>query len=399
MKVNNRLYPVIAATVVLSLFLILTSSTGSAASTISETQITTTGTADSPDIYKDRIVWEDWRDLNHNIYMYDLSTSKVTPITTNPAASENPAIYGNRIVWQDNRNGNWDIYMYDLSTHKETQITKNPGDSENPVIYGNRIVWQDNRSGNWDIYIYDLSTHKETYTTNKSDQINPDIYGNRVVWEDERNGGHDIYIQDLSTNKQIQITTSELAYKPKIYDNRIVWVDQRNRDNIYMYDLSTRKETQISSDGLDPAIYGNKIVWGGYDDWSMRIFDLSTHQETAAQTRGVPWGPAIYGDRVVWVEETNGGDNDDIYMATLNQLVAVFSATPTTGKAPLTVKFTDKSTGSPTSWKWNFGDGKTSTTKSPVHKYTKAGKYTVSLSVKNAFGSNIQKISNYITVK
>jgi len=79
--------------------------------------------------------------------------------------------------------------------------------------------------------------------------------------------------------------------------------------------------------------------------------------------------------------------------------VAAFSASPTTGKHPLNVKFTDKSTGSPTSWSWNFGDKSTSTAQNPTHKYTKAGKYTVSLTVKNTTGSNTKKLSNYITVK
>jgi PKD repeat protein len=79
--------------------------------------------------------------------------------------------------------------------------------------------------------------------------------------------------------------------------------------------------------------------------------------------------------------------------------VAAFSASKTTGNAPLTVSFTDKSTGTPTSWKWSFGDGTYSTQKNPVHKYSKAGNYTVSLIVKNAADSNIKNISNYIKVK
>jgi C1A family cysteine protease/PKD repeat protein len=78
--------------------------------------------------------------------------------------------------------------------------------------------------------------------------------------------------------------------------------------------------------------------------------------------------------------------------------VADFSAKPTSGNTPLSVTFTDKSTGSPTSWTWNFGDGTSSTTKSPVHTYSKAGKYTVSLTVKNNKGSNTKTISTYINV-
>ena len=78
--------------------------------------------------------------------------------------------------------------------------------------------------------------------------------------------------------------------------------------------------------------------------------------------------------------------------------VAAFSASPTSGYASLTVKFTDKSTGPPSSWKWNFGDGTYSTEKNPAHTYSKAGKYTVSLIVKNAAGSNTVTKSGFIVV-
>jgi len=78
--------------------------------------------------------------------------------------------------------------------------------------------------------------------------------------------------------------------------------------------------------------------------------------------------------------------------------VAGFSATPTSGKAPLNVAFTDKSKGTPTKWQWNFGDGAKSLIQNPIHKYSKSGKYTVSLTVKNAKGSNMITKTNYITV-
>lgn len=60
--------------------------------------------------------------------------------------------------------------------------------------------------------------------------------------------------------------------------------------------------------------------------------------------------------------------------------VADFSATP----GQLVVAFSDLSTGSPTSWSWNFGDGSAvSTQQNPSHTYAAAGTYTVSLTVTN----------------
>jgi len=78
---------------------------------------------------------------------------------------------------------------------------------------------------------------------------------------------------------------------------------------------------------------------------------------------------------------------------------ANFSASPTVGKAPLTVTFTDQSTGSPTAWCWKFGDKSISTDQNPVHTYMKAGKYTVSLTVENEEGKDTKKISKYVIVK
>lgn len=63
---------------------------------------------------------------------------------------------------------------------------------------------------------------------------------------------------------------------------------------------------------------------------------------------------------------------------------ADFSASPTSGKAPLTVQFTDASLRGPDQWIWNFGDGATATTQNTEHTYTTAGTYTVNLTVTNS---------------
>ncbi|MEO8676982.1 MAG: PKD domain-containing protein, partial [Casimicrobiaceae bacterium] len=78
--------------------------------------------------------------------------------------------------------------------------------------------------------------------------------------------------------------------------------------------------------------------------------------------------------------------------------VAQFSAATTSGVAPLTVTFTNASSGAITSYAWTFGDGTTSTVASPSHVYSAAGVYTVALTVTGPGGSNTQTRSGYITV-
>jgi|FLOH01.1.fsa_nt_gi uncharacterized protein (TIGR02145 family) len=77
---------------------------------------------------------------------------------------------------------------------------------------------------------------------------------------------------------------------------------------------------------------------------------------------------------------------------------AGFYSNTTSGSAPLTVNFTDQSTNNPISWLWNFGDGNTSTIQNPLHTYNNTGTYTVSLTVSNEGGTDIETKADYISV-
>ncbi len=111
------------------------------------------------------------------------------------------------------------------------------------------------------------------------------------------------------------------------------------------------------------------------------------------------------GSLTVTLTATNAAGSSKVtktsYLKLTNQIkpVAAFTASPRSGTKPLKVQFTDKSTNNLTSWKWNFGDGTTSTTHNPLHTYIKKGKLTVTLTATNAAGSGTKTMSNYITVK
>lgn len=78
--------------------------------------------------------------------------------------------------------------------------------------------------------------------------------------------------------------------------------------------------------------------------------------------------------------------------------VALFTASPRNGETSLFVQFTDQSTGSPTSWAWEFGDGGTSTEQNPTHTYENPGTYSVTLAVSGSSGSDSLTRTDYITV-
>jgi len=79
---------------------------------------------------------------------------------------------------------------------------------------------------------------------------------------------------------------------------------------------------------------------------------------------------------------------------------ADFTAAPTSGYAPLTVQFTDTSTGNPAQWQWDVNnDGVVDyTVQNPTHTYSSPGTYSVRLTVSNPGGSDTRIKTGYITV-
>ena len=124
-----------------------------------------------------------------------------------------------------------------------------------------------------------------------------------------------------------------------------------------------------------------------------RTWDLGDGTTSTSQSVAKTYNAA--GSYTVKLTVTNAGGSTTTtktISATASAPIANFSASLTSGTAPLVTTFSDTSTGSVTGWSWNFGDGTTSNVQNPpAHTYKTAGSYTVSLTVSGPGGTSAPK--------
>ncbi|WP_297090037.1 CARDB domain-containing protein [uncultured Draconibacterium sp.] len=100
------------------------------------------------------------------------------------------------------------------------------------------------------------------------------------------------------------------------------------------------------------------------------------------------------------VSGCDGYVKDEYINQDLNPYVidADFDALPTILVVNNPVLFNDLSTGNPTNWSWNFGDGVSSIVQNPNHSYVSSGDYTISLTASNSEGEDTEVKTAYIKV-
>ncbi len=107
------------------------------------------------------------------------------------------------------------------------------------------------------------------------------------------------------------------------------------------------------------------------------------------------------GSFTVTLTASGGGGTSTItrtnYITTYAPIQAAFAANPLSGTRPLTVTFSNQSTGDYTDLLWDFGDGQFDTSASPTHVYTTHGSFTVTLAARGPGGPSTQANVNYIT--
>ncbi|MEN6341737.1 MAG: PKD domain-containing protein [Methanospirillum sp.] len=136
--------------------------------------------------------------------------------------------------------------------------------------------------------------------------------------------------------------------------------------------------------GINPL---DGYLWDGPNDMGKAVFN--GRSAYAGNENLVTLHPA---DRAAAAYLYGGGSANPPLLA------AAFTTNGSRTRAPCTVGFADASLGGATGWRWDFGDGGTSTERNPAYTYTVPGNYTVSLTV-SAAGYPSDTIRSYKRIR
>ncbi len=171
----------------------------------------------------------------------------------------------------------------------------------------------------------------------------------------------------------------------------------------------------LPSGGQGPALSG---AWSGESftlasqPFSSDLFPGDTITQSVPLTRTIQFQSGVITTTAttrilsgVYIESWEGLTPEPLEMRgvfelqrPLRRFAAAFSASPRTVSVGDNVSFTDQSSGDPTSWLWDFGDGSTSTDQNPVHAYAQVGGYTVTLTIGDGVYTHTLSQDGYISV-
>lgn len=210
---------------------------------------------------------------------------------------------------------------------------------------------------------------------------------------------YNLYLQDFTDSLKLSFSNILAASAPT--NGRLILAGTDGRIRLVDYNLTMRKtindflintqKTYVDSVVKLTPITNHKYksYYWDFGDGSSDTLIYTTHRYTK---------PGIYTVRLVVVDD-NGNSDTIVHtnvIKILPTLLPKFSVSQQTGIVPFTVRFSDDSEGSITSWKWDFGDGTTDTSRNPEHSFTKLQYYNITLTITDSISAKTLMKYGYI---
>jgi subtilase family serine protease len=146
------------------------------------------------------------------------------------------------------------------------------------------------------------------------------------------------------------------------------------------------QKTGVRQGNANPQFYRlAQAQYGGPSGGPAIFHDVTTGNNTVPSVSGFSAGPGY--DLATGLGSVDAAALVNNFTVSSGP-VPNFSFSPPSPSAGQPVQFTDTSTGGPTSWSWDFGDGFSSTAQNPTHAFATAGAFPVALTAANGGGSN-----------
>ena len=308
----------------------------------------------------------------------------------------------------------YDVYFTDLSSGEPTSWSWDFGDGANSTDQNPSHSYS--AAGSYDV---SLTVSNDCGEDDATDYVTITVSDAPVVdFEADPTSvcvGYDVYFTDLSTGEPTSWRwdfgdgATSASQNPShsysaagSYDVSLTVFNDCGEDDATDYVTITVSDAPVADFSADPTsvcvgsdVYFTDLSTGEPTSWSWDFGDGAT---SASQNPSHSYSAAGSYDVSLTVFNDCGEDDatDYVTITVSDAPVADFSADPTSVCVGYDVYFTDLSSGEPTSWSWDFGDGATSASQNPSHSYSAAGSYDVSLTVSNDCGED--DATDYVTI-
>ena len=243
---------------------------------------------------EDKVVFIGHKDDASDLYVIDLDTKELTNLTNDTFSDFSPtwSSNGDMIVFSSDRGTNTgspdmfdidfsqnDIFMYDMSSGKITQVTNTPYNENYPVLNkDNTLFYTADYNGVYNIFKHDLSNDSSFPITNVItgiQQIDIDSNSDKLIFSGYNERGWDLFVMNQPENQEEKVVPETKFYSTRnqvdtFEDLRFVKAETQNEESedyskyIFARNYTRYNESDQENDKEEETAIDSLRVADGY---------------------------------------------------------------------------------------------------------------------------------------